>query len=156
MKLSRHILPSVFILLTGCLSTGQAAPPVSIEQAWIPEAPPVVSVLAGYMTLKNADTRTATIMAASSPAFGRVEIHRTVIKDGMASMQQQSSLDIPAGQSVQLKPGGLHLMLIEPKKPLKQDDVVDVQFQMKDGSQLSARFTVKRNSGAGNEHQHHH
>ena len=59
------------------------------------------------------------IVGASSPQFEMVEIHRTEIVDGMARMIPQDRLPVPAGGSVTLEPGGLHLMLIQAKQPLQ-------------------------------------
>jgi copper(I)-binding protein len=133
-----------------------AAPPLQVENPWIPEAPPVSSVLAGYVTLVNPSDETVTIEAVSSEVFDRVEIHRTVMQQGMARMEPQDTLTIPAHDRVQLKPGGLHLMLIKPKQALKNGDQVDLSLKLSSGDIITTRFVVKRSTADADAHQHHH
>lgn len=133
-----------------------AAPPLQVENPWIPEAPPVSTVLAGYVTLVNPGDNAATIEAVSSDAFERIEIHRTVMQQGMARMEPQDTLTIPAHDRVQLKPGGLHLMLIKPKQALKNGDQVDLDLKLGSGDTITTRFVVKRSTADADAHQHHH
>jgi copper(I)-binding protein len=63
-----------------------------------------------------------------SPLAGRVELHETRIEQGVAKMRRVQSLDIPAGGSAELKPGGYHVMLMDLKRELKEGDTVPIEL----------------------------
>jgi len=89
---------------------------ITIDNAWIAEAPPNAHVMVGYMTINNNSAQAIEIIKASTNIYSSIEFHETVHKDGMASMRRYDSLQVPANGSVQLKPGGKHMMLFNPKK----------------------------------------
>lgn len=128
---------------------------IRIEQAWIPEAPPVASVMAGYMRITNTTDKAVTILSVKSPAFDRVEIHKTVEENNMARMIKQDSLSLPPEKQTDFSPGGLHLMLMQPKQPLVAGDSVYIELGFSDGTKLKTKFTVKK-SGTNQTHDHHH
>jgi copper(I)-binding protein len=68
----------------------------------------------GYFSLHNQGDAPLTIERISSPAFGKVQMHETVIRDGISSMQALPSVIIKPGASVQFAAGGKHLMLMQP------------------------------------------
>lgn len=85
---------------------------VEVSNAFI--KPPFTgrTTAAGFMTLDNkgADTR---LVSASSPISQRVEIHTHLEEDGVMKMRRVEGIDLSKGQSVELKPGGYHLMMFE-------------------------------------------
>ncbi len=83
---------------------------------WLRAAPPGAGMLAAYGTLTNDTDKTQVLTGAWAPDFGMAEIHKTVIVDGMARMRHQPEIVLKPGQTVQFKPGGLHIMLMQPKK----------------------------------------
>jgi copper(I)-binding protein len=132
-----------------------AEPSVHVMDAWIREAPPGVTALAGYATLHNMTKGPVSIVKVESPAFATVEMHRTEIRDGMARMVEQKRLDVPAGGERKLSPGGDHLMLLNPRGPLKAGDAVEWTLVLDDGSRATVRATVRRDEGgARSEHRH--
>lgn len=82
-----------------------------------------------YMTLTNHGAAPDRLLAASTPAAASAEVHESLEKDGVATMRPIESLEIPAGGSVQLKPGGYHIMLMGLKAPLKKGDMVMLQLK---------------------------
>jgi copper(I)-binding protein len=72
----------------------------------------------GFVTMANKGASPDRLVAASSPAAGKVEIHSMEIKDGVMIMRPVAGgLEIPAGGTVEMKPGGLHLMLMQVEEP---------------------------------------
>jgi copper(I)-binding protein len=133
-------------------------PPVSgasleISDAWIREAPPTASVLAAYMVIHNAGTTPTEISRITSPDFGHIEMHRTVVKNGVASMVPLGKLEIAPGERITLAPGGIHLMLIDPRHPLHAGNTVTLTFQDADGRATTFPVAVMRQTG---EVEHHH
>lgn len=126
-----------------------------VREAWIREAPPGASVLAGYLQLENRGSEALVLDALSSRDFGRIELHRTLVEQGLARMLPVGQLEIPAGESVILEPGGMHLMLFNPGRPLLAGDRVDFSIQLVNGASHAFEATVRR--GVADEaHQHHH
>ena len=96
---------------------------------WIPEAPPSARMLAGYMELENDGAQPIRIVDARSEAlFGRVEIHRSETVDGMSRMRRIPALEIPPGERVILERGGLHLMLMQPKRVPSNGETVSIDL----------------------------
>jgi periplasmic copper chaperone A len=129
---------------------------IKINDAWISEAPPTVSILAGYAKIQNLSGKEQTLTSVSSPDFYKTELHLSKVIDGMATMEKQTSLEIPAKGSIELTPGSYHLMLFNPKSALKANDKVILNFNFSDGTSIVVEATVKKRMLDGNDHHHHH
>lgn len=132
---------------------------IDISEAWISEAPPTISVLAGYANIYNASDRPISLLTVSSPNFSKIEIHRSVLNGDMVSMEKQDSLEIPENNSIVLSPGNLHLMLFDPDKPLRSGDTATLNFSFSDGHNQTIEAKVERRSSndhSSEDHSHHH
>jgi hypothetical protein len=123
---------------------GSAVAELEIHDAWIKNLPPAVPVRAGYMTIRNAQPNAVSIIAIRSDAFASVEIHRTIAEDGMMRMEPVPTLVIEPDSSVQLAPGGLHLMMMNPTQATRPGDVLQIVIELDDGSAQSLNMTVKK------------
>ena len=132
------LLPAVFLTLPAF------AGDVTITHAWIAEAPPVSRVHAGYFTLHNGGSKPVTLKTVSSEMYGNIEMHLSIEKDGVSSMQWLQQIEIPAGEDFVFAPGAYHLMLFRPAKRLKQGDKVKLQFGFADGSLITTTAVVKK------------
>jgi copper(I)-binding protein len=139
------------LLLSFSTATGAT---LEVHDAWIREAPPTATVMASYMVISNTGESPAGITAITSPDFDHTELHRTIIRTGVASMVPIEKLEIPAGESISLTPGGIHLMLINPLRPLRVGDTVTLVIQGADGSSNTYTVPVIRETGEA-AHQHH-
>lgn len=147
------------LLLIGLAPTLQAAPEISAQNAWVRAAPPGVDVLAAYLSIDNHDAQPHTLSGVSSPQFDSVEIHRTEIKDGVATMIAEPRVAIPAHGNLKFEPNGYHLMLIGSRKALHAGDHVELQLQFENHAALQVRATVRADDTAADDpaqHQHHH
>ena len=155
----RKAKPTVFLLAYLLLASPfiHAATGIEIDQPWISEAPPTVKVLAGYARIVNSTDKPLILQQVSSPAFESVEIHRSVIENGTATMQQQSSITIAAGSTFEFKPGDYHLMLFEPVTPIKAGKSVKLEFIFTDSVSIVADAVVRKLQHHQDiDHQHHH
>jgi len=123
---------------------GSAFAELDINDAWIKNLPPMIPVRAGYMTIHNAQTHALSIIAIRCDAFTSVEIHRTIERDGMMRMEPVPSLIIEPDSTVQLAPGGLHLMMMNPTQPTKPGDTLMIVIELDDGSTQSLKLIVKK------------
>ncbi len=128
----------------------------AVEGAWIREAPPVAKVMAGYLTIHNPAEEEIVLEGAESPLFDKIEIHRTGMKGGMASMERQQGVMIPARGQVKFAPGGLHLMLMGPKKPLAAGATATITLRFKGGQTLPMQFTVRAAAEGAAQHGDYH
>jgi len=137
----------VFVCLASVLSVVPAASKdtgVSVRDAWIRETPPGMAMMAGYMELRNNTSRPQVLVAASSPEFGSVMIHRTIAKDGMAGMVHQPRIELAPNGSLVFAPGGYHLMLMSPKRALRAGDPVVINLEFRGGLVLPVAFEVRK------------
>lgn len=107
------LLPTLLIALAACSSSGGAADP-TISDAWVRPPMGADRPAAAYLTIVGGDEADA-LVSASSPAAGEVQVHETMAgMSGMAGMQEVEKIEVGAGATVRLEPGGYHLMLMEP------------------------------------------
>ena len=107
----RRLLPLLLLIVAACSSS--EAPLVATDVV-IKAPPPGMKMSAGYLTLHNNSSEAITITGVSSPQFGAVEMHETVIRDGISRMVALGEVTIPAQGSVDFEPGAKHLMLMRP------------------------------------------
>lgn len=131
--------------LLGLLLALVAAPSlaqVSVTDAWVRGTVPGQKATGAFMQLKSsADT---TLVNATSPAAKVVEIHEMAMDGGVMRMRAIDKLALPAGKSVDLKPGGYHVMLMDLGTQLKAGDSVPVTltFADKDGRKSTQEINV--------------
>jgi len=139
----------LFLLLTLCATILPAAlmadgPSTRVSHVWIREAPPGTDVMAGYFVLENLTSQPLSLTAVSSPQFDSVMMHESVVQGTEESMRAVAKIDLPAHGSVELKPGGYHLMLMQPKRNLYSGDTVTLMLVFSDGSELAILAPVRR------------
>ncbi|MCK4742715.1 MAG: copper chaperone PCu(A)C [Sulfuriflexus sp.] len=146
---------AIAVLLITLTSPFVVAENLTIDDAWIREAPPVSRVQAAYAIFKNDQSSDIEIVSASSSAFKKIEFHKTISENGLTKMRQQASIAISAKESAVLKPEGMHMMLFNPVTPLRAGEKVDINFKLSNGNSMTSSFTVKKVSGS-DHHQHMH
>jgi copper(I)-binding protein len=138
------------------LAAAAQAQPASVKDAWVRTPAPGQNVAAVYMEIVS--RANSTLVAVASPAAASAELHNMTQEAGVMKMRPLEKIELPAGKPVKLAPGGLHVMLIGLKQPLKRGDKVPVTLTVlrPDAGGRSA-FTVRaevRDADAG-AHQHH-
>lgn len=135
----------LIVLVTGLSAlSADGTLAVTPRGAWIREAPPMSQALAGYLLLENRSAQTYTLVGASSPDFGHVMLHETEIQEGVARMAHRAKVRIAAGDTAVFAPGGVHFMLMQPKRQLRAGDRVALQLMFADGRRLSVDFEVRQ------------
>lgn len=135
-------------------SATAAAGELMVVDAWVREAPPGATVLAGFLVIQNHSPQDRELVGAESADLGRVELHRTVVEGGVARMLPQQSIPVPAGGQLDLKPGGYHLMLMQPKRPLAEGDSVSLTLRFDDGSTQAVSMPVRKAQATGGHQMH--
>jgi len=132
----------VLIVLSTFLSAGLRAE-VTVEEPYVRAMPPGQTVTGAFMQLHNVGAEDRLLVSASSPAAGVVELHTHVSEDGMMKMRQIPRIEVPAGAMTPLKPGGLHVMLIDVPTRLQAGDTVDIVLHFDDDSRQTITAPVK-------------
>lgn len=128
--------------------------PLIFKQGVVQAPPPGAKALAAYMTIENPASTPAVIKHIKSLDFEKVEIHLSEIKDGIASMTAQNELVIPAKNTLELKQGGLHLMLINPRKAFFPGDKIELILTESNNTEHILELSIKRLKAQA-EHHHH-
>lgn len=115
-------------------------PALVASDVTITQPMPGMAMSAGYLTLTNNSAETITITRVISPQYASVELHESVVDDGVARMRRLEKIEIPAGTNTVLAPGGKHLMLMRPTKI--PADAVSLQFY--DGATLLLTVTSSK------------
>lgn len=110
---------------------------------------------AGYGIFVNNSNKDVTLSIQAAPPFKAVELHETSEKEGKMAMQKVDTLVVPAHGTLELKPGGHHIMLFEPNREVKNDEKVKVSFKQ-DGKTQEYSFKVVPRVENNSEHHHHH
>lgn len=97
-----------------------------IEKPWSRASIGTSRPAAAYLTIRNEGKEKDTLVAVSTPLFGSAEVHHMTIEDSVMRMGPAGRIDIPAGGSVALAPGGLHIMIMKLKSPLVKGKTVDI------------------------------
>jgi len=94
------------------------------------------------------------LLSASSPAAGEVQLHEMAMEGSVMKMRQVKDIPVPAGGSVELKPGGLHLMLMNIKAPLAAGESVPVKLKFAKAGEVEVKMPVNAMGQAGGAIKH--
>ena len=111
------------------------------------EAPPGARTAAIYLTVENRGVAADRLVAARSPR-GAVEIHAMRMDGGVMRMRAAPDVPVPARGRVELAPGGLHLMLVDPAPPLKAGERVPVTLTFERAGAVDVQVPVEPLQGA--------
>jgi copper(I)-binding protein len=153
MKTLTVLTIACILLATPSLTVAEGQ--LTVSDAWIPEAPPGMNVMAAFMIIRNDTGITRYLTGVSSDQFERVEMHRTVIENEKARMVRQYELTINSGDVLKFEPGGNHLMLFNPKKSLKKGDEIGLILLFKNEDIVSVKARVRKHSEMHSTHHGH-
>jgi periplasmic copper chaperone A len=151
------VRPTVLsLLLALCLAPGLAAAhdyragSIAIAHPFARATLPGATVGGAYMGLRNEGATPDRLVAASTPAAERVEFHAMSMEgDVMRMAPLAGGIEIPAGETVAIAPGGLHLMLLGLKAPLAQGSRVPLTLDFASGARVEVELAVEApNAGA--------
>jgi periplasmic copper chaperone A len=137
-------LSSAVVLAEHKFKVGQ----LTIDHPYTRSTAPGQKVAGGFMKIENKGTADQ-LISASSPVAGEMQLHTMAMDGNVMKMREVKSIDVPANGSVELKPGGLHLMFIDLKSPLKASESVPVKLKFQKAGEVEVKMPVKDISGGG-------
>jgi periplasmic copper chaperone A len=136
-------LAYLFLVLAAALPAAYAGPPdISITDAWV-RAIPGSEVAAAYFTARNTGTRPLTIIGVRSAVATSAMIHETSLVGAQSTMRPHEQLPLAPGQTVQLSPGGMHVMLMSLKQALSPGDPVQLVLLLEGGASITVTARVR-------------
>jgi len=122
---------------------------IAIEQPWARATPKGATTGAGYMKITNTGTEPDRLVGGSAAFAGRFEVHSMTMEQGVMKMRElKDGLEIKPGETVELKPGGYHVMFVDLKTPLAQGEDVTVTLTFAKAGTIEVKYPVEA-AGAG-------
>lgn len=119
---------------------------LAVDHAWLRQPPPGSDVAAAYFEARNEGHEALTITAVGSPDFKGAMLHTTTVVDGRAEMRPQGDIELAPGARFSAAPGGAHVMLFEPHKPIAADGTLTLELRCAQGEPLVVALPVRRDA----------
>ena len=132
---------------------------VRVVQPWARATPTSAPVAGGYVTVTNTGSEPDRLIGGTTEIAGKLEIHEMSMANGMMTMRPvDGGLEVKPGATVELKPGGYHIMFEQLKHGLKEGDRFKAQLEFAKGGKVEVDFEVRGIGAMGpmNENEHHH
>lgn len=143
---------SAVLLALGLSAAASADQSIGVDGAWTRATPPGAANSATYVTLSNSGSEDREVVAARTDAAKKVELHTVLEEDGLMKMRQVTGIQVPAGGTVALKPGGYHIMMLGIHEQLREGESVDIEIEFANGETLSFSAPVKKMMGMPMKH----
>lgn len=133
-----------------------AADQVTVQDPYVRLAPPNAPATGAFMVIRNNGDKDVKVLKADNPASKVTELHTHINDGGVMKMRPVPAIDVKARGEAVLKPGGLHVMLIDLKAPMKEGDTVPLTLTFDDGStkKVDAKVVKPTAAPAPMEHKH--
>jgi len=136
-------LISAAVLSTALFASNAYATNVTVSDAWARASAGMAKAGAAFMTLTSTAAHDHTLVSASSDISDRVELHTHTMVDGVMQMRQvEGGINVPAGATVMLAPGGLHIMFLGLHAPLKEGTTFDLTLTFDSGRSTTTQVKV--------------
>lgn len=142
--MKRHLLLPALLFVAACGQ--QKSPQIELQNAWARptagQAPAAV-----YVTIENKSASDDRLTGASSDRAAMAMVHQTELVDGVSRMRMAGEINIPAGERIEMAPGGTHVMLEGLRAPLKAGDRFDLVLRFKQSGDKTVKVTVQKSEG---------
>jgi copper(I)-binding protein len=140
-----------FLVASLALAAMSSFAQVKIEGAWARPTVQGQQAGGGYLSITSAAADR--LLGGSTQVAQQFELHTMAMRGDVMEMRQVDAIELPAGKKVELKPGGLHVMFIGLKAPLKVGDKVPVTLKFEKAGELKVDFAVtNKPAEAGHKH----
>ncbi|TVP91538.1 MAG: copper chaperone PCu(A)C [Pseudomonadaceae bacterium] len=126
-----------------------------IDHPWSRAMPSVATTGAAYLIIRNSGDSADTLLSASTPAAGHTELHEHVHEDGLMKMRELPEVEIAAGEQVEFKPGGYHVMLFNLQQPLDAGTEFPLTLTFANAGEIEVNVHVEDNGGEHHGHGDH-
>jgi periplasmic copper chaperone A len=129
---------------------------ILIQNLWTRATPNGAKVAGGFITITNKGTAPDRLIGGSAKTAGRVEVHEMAIDNGVMKMRElDKGLEIKPGETVELKPGGFHLMLMDIKEPAVEGGKLEGTLVFEKAGTIEIFYHVRAiGAASGGQHKH--
>ena len=131
-----------FITCATTISADDASSRITLSHAWARATLPSAKNGAVFLTITAPPSLSDKLIAVRSPAAEQVQLHRHVMENGIAKMQSIAAIELAQGKAVKLDPQGLHVMLVDLKRPLKEGDRITLTLVFEKSGDISVEVPV--------------
>ncbi len=144
-------------LVSAALAADYKLGALEIDHPWVRATPKGAKTAAGYVVIRNAGSTADRLIGASLADSGRAEVHEMTMDGGVMRMRPlPEGIEIKPGESVALKPEGLHLMFVDLKAPLVKDRPVKGTLTFAQAGSVDVEFSVQGIGASGHDMDHGH
>ena len=140
MTLFKSTFLAVITTFTSLVFAQAPSAMVEVKDAWVRSTVPGQKGTGAFMKITAKDG--VRLVGVSSPAAGVGEVHEMKMEGDIMKMRALSSLDLPAGKAIELKPGGYHIMLMDLKQPMVKDSKVPLTLLFKDAKGVESKLEL--------------
>ena len=131
------------LALAACGGSGGTTGGITVSDAWARPSPMMERAGAAYLVIQNNGAAEDKLLSVESDVAQTIELHETKEMNGMLQMSPVPNIPVPAGGKAELKPGGLHVMLIGLKRELKAGDKVQLTLNFEKAGKVPVTAEVK-------------
>lgn len=150
--MSRAILFCLAVAASAALAHDYTHGPLVIGHPWSRPTAAGIPTGVAYLTLTNNGPTEEVLLAARTPAAQRVEIHQTLMSEGMMRMRPLAQIRIAPGGSVRIAPGGIHLMLVGLEVPLAVGDEIPLTLVFREAGEIEVKIRVESRDDVAARH----
>jgi copper(I)-binding protein len=135
------IKPKLLSILLALVCGNLYAQTVEVKDAWVRTSVKGQMATGAFMRITAKES--VKLVGASSPMAGVAEVHEMKMEGGIMKMNAVPALDLPAGKTVELKPGSYHVMLMDLKSTLTKDSTIPLTLTFKDAKGATSKMDIK-------------
>jgi copper(I)-binding protein len=128
---------------------------IKIEHPWARPTPKGARTGAVYLSLENTGSEADSLVSANSPAAGKTQVHKTTNEGGVMKMRPAEGVELAPGATVEFKPGGYHIMLLDLRQTLAEGQTVPLTLTFAKAGTIQIDVRVEKSSdesGSGMMH----
>ncbi len=146
--MSRFLLALLVLTVSAAHSHDYTRGDLAIGHPWSRPTAAGIPTGVAYLSITNNGPTPEVLLGAHSPAAARVELHQTLVSEGMARMRPLPQIEIAPGETVRIAPGGIHFMLFNLKAPLTLGDAVPLTLRFRNAGEIEIEIEVEARDAA--------
>ncbi|MCW5698849.1 MAG: copper chaperone PCu(A)C [Rhodospirillales bacterium] len=136
------------------LAADAAVGNIVVQGPWARASASMAKAGAAFMTIENKGSALDRLVSASADVSDKVELHTHIKEGDVMKMRQVEAIDVPAGGTTELKPGGLHVMFMGLKHPLNEGESFPLTLSFEGAGEVTVDVVVKEAGAMGLGHGH--
>jgi copper(I)-binding protein len=145
MKWTRHVIPALLVAFTFAGQAHAQTPTqdtIVVDHPWARATPRGAKTGAVYLTVVNNGRAADRLLGATTPVADKVQFHSVSEENGVSHMREMSSVEIGPGAKATFSPGGMHIMVVGLKQPLKEGDTFPITLSFEKAGKRDVTVSI--------------